>query len=134
MNIVLNFYNEFTGNSPLWVVTWFNFMMLIFGLSVPLSFSYKEARVILLGSFLGVAAMIFLYAFFGFTRILGLGHILFWTPTLIYMLTVRGRGTLGKTFLARWVFIAILVMGISLAFDVVDLLRWILGERDSIRL
>ena len=134
MEIFSQFYTEMTTHSPAWVLVWVNFMVAMLALAIPFSFTYKEARWILLGVVLGMFGTIGAYALFGFTRLLGLGHILFWGPTLIYIITVRGWKTYHKTLFSRWLILAALILGTSLAFDVVDLLRWILGERAPIRI
>lgn len=134
MEIFSQFYAEMTANSPAWVLIWVNAMVVVLAVAIPFSFSYKEARWILLGAVLGMIGTIVAYSLFGFTRLLGLGHILFWTPTLIYIITVRGWKTYHKTLFSRWMILAALVIGISLAFDFIDLLRWILGERAPIRI
>ena len=134
MEIFSQFYTEMTTNSPTWVLVWVNFMVGVLALAIPFSFSYREARWILLGVVCGMLGTIGAYSLFGYTRLLGLGHILFWSPTLIYIVTVRGWKTYHKTLFSRWLILAAFVLGISLAFDVVDLLRWILGERGAISL
>ena len=134
MELFSQFNAEMTANSPLWVEIWVNVMVAVLALAIPFSFARSEARWILLGTVLGMAGTIVAYSQFGFTRILGIGHILFWTPTLVYMLGLRGRRVGQHTLFGKWVFAAIFVMGASLAFDYVDLLRWLLGERDPIRL
>lgn len=134
MEIFSQFMTEMEANSPAWVIVWVNFMVAILAVAIPFSFSYREAKWILLGSVLGMIGTIVAYSLFGFTRLLGLGHIIFWTPTLIYIITVRGWKTYHKTLFSRWLVVAAIVIGISLAFDVIDLLRWILGDRGPIRL
>ncbi len=134
MEIFSQFNAEMQANSPGWVIVWVNFMVAVLALAIPFSFSYREARWILLGSVLGMIGTIVAYSMFGFTRLLGLGHIIFWTPTLIYIVTVRGWQTYAKTLFSRWLIVAAFVIGISLAFDVIDLLRWILGDRAPIRI
>jgi len=134
MEIFSQFMTEMQANSPTWVIVWVNFMVAILALAIPFSFSYREATWILLGSVLGMIGTIVAYSLFGFTRLLGLGHIIFWTPTLIYIITVRGWKTYSKTLFSRWLIVAAIVMGVSLMFDVIDLLRWILGDRALIRL
>ena len=134
MDLINQFFAEMTANSPRWVLIWVNVMVIILALAIPFSFSYREARWILLGSVLGMLGTVAAYGLFGFTRLMGLGHILFWTPTLIYIITVRGWKTYHKTLFSRWMILAAIIIGISLAFDVVDLLRWILGERAPIKI
>lgn len=134
MEIFSAFNAEMVANSPTWVVVWVNLMLGLLAPVVAFSFSHREARWMLLGILLGMAGTLVAYAVFGFTRLLGIGHILFWTPTLIYIITVRGRGYYEKTLFSKWMLLAAFVIGASLAFDVIDLLRWVLGERGPIRI
>jgi len=134
VEIFSQFAADMAANSPAWVKIWVNVMVAVLAIAIPFSFAHREARWMLLGIVLGMAGTLIAYSLFGFTRLLGLGHLIFWTPTLLYMLTVRGRGYHARTLFAKWILIAILVIGVSLAFDFVDLLRWILGERATIRL
>ena len=69
---------------PTWVYIWVMFMGFMFMLSIPFSFKNKQARLILLATLiLAPMIMMALYAKFGYERILGLGHIIAWTPILI---------------------------------------------------
>jgi hypothetical protein len=132
MDIMTQFNADMAAASPAWVGLWVNVMVLVLALSIPFSFVRKESRWILLGTILGMAGTIVAYSHFGFTRILGIGHILFWTPTLLYMLRQRQNWKVSSTWFGKWITLAALVMAISLAFDVTDLARWLLGERASL--
>lgn len=134
MELLSQFSSEFIANSPTWVVIWVYFMTAILALAIPFSFQYREARWILLGIVLGMIGTLVAYAAFGFTRLTGLGHIVFWSLTLIYMVTVRGRGHYEKTLFSKWILLAAFVIGASLMLDVIDALRWLLGERGPIRI
>ena len=134
MELLSQFSSEFIANSPTWVVIWVYFMTAILALAIPFSFQYREARWILLGIVLGIIGTLVAYAAFGFTRLTGLGHIVFWSLTLIYMVTVRGRGHYEKTLFSKWILLAAFVIGASLMLDVIDALRWLLGERGPIRI
>ncbi|MEM9181265.1 MAG: hypothetical protein AAGA89_16245, partial [Pseudomonadota bacterium] len=114
MDLFSQFFAEMTANSPRWVLIWVNVMVIVLALAIPFSFSYREARWILLGTVLGMLGTVAAYGMFGFTRLLGLGHILFWTPTLIYIITVRGWKTYHKTLFSRWMILAAIIIGISL--------------------
>lgn len=133
MDLLNQFSTEFTTNSPIWVVVWVYFMSAVLALVIPFSFPYREARWIFLGLVLGMIGTIAAFAWFGFTRLTGLGHIVFWTPTLIYMVTVRGRGDYEKTLFSKWLLLGAFIIGASLLLDVIDALRWLLGERGPIK-
>lgn len=129
MDIMNQFNADMVANSPAWVPVWVNAMVAVLALSIPFSFIRKEARWILLGTALGMAGTIVAYSQFGYSRILGIGHVLFWTPTLIYIWSIRERWNVGATWFGKWVVLAGLVMLISLVFDFADVARWLLGER-----
>ena len=74
-------------------------------------------------------SMLLLYHYFGYSRILGLSHIVFWTPAVVYLLKIRPTWRVRETWLGKWIVVTLAVMLISLAFDYVDLVRWLMGER-----
>ncbi len=60
-------------------------------------------------------------------RLLGLSHVLVWTPVLIYL----GRQWTSfdrRTLFGAWVTVLIVTNGISLAFDYVDVVRYFAGD------
>ncbi|MEP3345579.1 MAG: hypothetical protein ABJN34_12065 [Litoreibacter sp.] len=69
-----------------------------------------------------------LYGALGYVKLLGLPHIVFWTPLIFFLIVVWRKPDLPmipKVILST-------VMGvilISLVFDYVDLVRYILGDR-----
>ncbi len=74
--------------------------------------------------------MQWLYAQVGYVRLLGLPHVLIWTPLALYLwLRLRQGGLPRIPQIAAAVFLV--TMLISLAFDYVDVARWLLGERGS---
>ena len=131
MDIMNQFNADMVANSPAWVPVWVNAMVAVLALSIPFSSVRKEARWILLGTALGMAGTIVAYSQFGYSRILGIGHVLFWTPTLIYIWSIRERWNVGATWFGKWVVLAGLVMMVSLVFDFADVARWLLGERGA---
>lgn len=129
MDLMNGFMSEMKAG-PAWVFYWVNFMGLMFMLSVPFTFKNKQARVILLATLVAAPIiMMALYAKFGYERILGLGHILAWTPALYYLYKTRNswRGNTG--IVSKWLALTLVVMGISLVFDVADVIRYALGAR-----
>ena len=64
----------------------------------------------------------------GYVRLLGLPHILVWTPLAVYLYYRRQH--LSSPWQIRWaVTVFMLTIVVSLAFDYVDAVRYILGER-----
>lgn len=114
---------------PQWVSIWMNFLGPI-ALLTPILFLFRKNLIpaaILI--FLALPSTLLLYSYFGYERVLGLGHIAFWTPAIVYLFKIRPTWRVRETWLGKWIVFAILVMLVSLAFDYVDLARWLLGER-----
>ena len=94
----------------------------------PLFFLHHiEAQVVLGTILVSMALMTFLTSRFGFTRILGLGHIV-WIPMLVFLFMRLGdipsSGALGI-----WIRTLIVLNSISLVIDAVDVFRYIAGDR-----
>ncbi len=71
-----------------------------------------------------------LYDQIGYVRLLGIVHVILWTPLFFYLLRRAWRGEMGLWFrVVIWLFVVSL--GISLAFDYVDVVRYLLGQRES---
>jgi hypothetical protein len=61
---------------------------------------------------------------------LGIVHVVLWTPLVVYLWGRAKNGEITLPFrLVIWLFVATLV--VSLAFDYIDVARYLLGERDS---
>jgi len=132
MELFERFYQDVMTRSPEWVLIWLQVLVGTLSVSILFGLFRHEARAILFGTLMGMAMVIVIYGQFGFSRILGVGHILFWTPTLFYMISLQGTAAVAKTWFGRWLWLAIAVMGASLVLDYSDLIRYMLGERDVI--
>lgn len=114
---------------PQWVSIWMNILGPV-ALLTPILFLFRKNLIpaaILI--FLALPSTFLLYSYFGYERVLGLGHIAFWTPATVYLFKIRQTWRVRETWLGKWIVFAILIMLVSLAFDYVDLARWLLGER-----
>ena len=116
------------ARQPQWVQHWLDVMVVVLGvLSALFSFVRVEARWVLAGFLLGAAAMFGLYSQMGYSRLLGLGHVIFWTPVLVYLLRRRAHWRVKETWAGKWIVAAVMVLTVSLAFDYTDVIRWTLG-------
>ena len=88
---------------------------------------YREAQVVLAAMMLGGIIMEVIYAKLGFVRLLGVAHF-HWIPMLLWLYgrldTVRGYP--GMYY---WILTLFAVNGISLVVDVIDVGRYVAGER-----
>ncbi|WP_321488698.1 hypothetical protein [uncultured Hyphomonas sp.] len=118
------------AKQPQWVQHWLDVMVIVLGVfGAAFSFVRVEARWVLAGFLAGAATMLGLYSQIGYSRLLGLAHVIFWTPVLVYLLRRHAHWRVGATLSGKWIVLAVMILTISLAFDYTDVIRWILGER-----
>ncbi|MCA8901540.1 MAG: hypothetical protein KDA53_09835 [Hyphomonas sp.] len=130
MPALMEAWNADVAAQPQWVQVWMNVMVAVLALGgLAFSFVRVEARWVLASFVAGAAGLFFIYSQMGYVRLLGLGHVLFWTPALVYLLRRRDTWRVRETWSGKWIAIAAAVMTISLAFDYADVIRWGLGER-----
>ena len=113
-----------------WIM-WMNVTVLaalvIFALNRP---TRMTALVLLVANVAMVAFMTWLYNRVGLVRLLGLPHLIFWTPLVVWFVLQLRRGDLPRQPMTAMVILTI-TLSISLIFDAVDVARWLLGERSS---
>ena len=99
-------------------------------LVVPMFFLQRwEARVVLGTILASLALMTFLAGRYGFTRILGLGHIL-WVPMLAFLVARLGDIPDNDAF-GIWIRAVIVLNSLSLVIDAIDAIRYIAGDREE---
>jgi hypothetical protein len=123
---------EAVATQPAWIGHWIQW--LIFGafiLPLTLTFWRKTrlaALLALLTGMLGAIGTGWIYENMGYVKLLGLPHIILWTPFAIYLRALMRHGNLPK--LARLVvFVVLATILVSLAFDYADVIRYALGDR-----
>jgi hypothetical protein len=79
-------------------------------------------------SFVAAAAfMNWLYFEFGYVRLLGLAHLLFWTPAYLWVaLTSRRLGA--ADLFGKYLILYLIIAGISLLLDAADVVRYLIGN------
>ena len=126
MNAFIKF-NKRLLNLPLRVKLWMG-LMVIFNMIIPLFFLDRlEAQVVLAAIVASMMLMTFITGLTGFTRLLGLGHI-FWVP-LLYFLWMSLDQIPADGVFGLWVRALMVINAISLVIDVVDVFRYLAGER-----
>ena len=128
MHAFIKFNKGMLGMPVLWQV-WVA-VLLVANLIVPMFFLQRlEAQVVLGALLVSMALMTFLTSRFGFTRILGLGHIP-WVPLLAF-LVARLADIPDDAAFGIWIRAIIVLNGISLVIDAIDLARYIAGDREE---
>ncbi|WP_300376412.1 hypothetical protein [Henriciella sp.] len=129
MNGVFSSFMADAGAQPDWVVTWMSFMVAVLALSVPFALVRREALAVALVMAVTIPVVLWMYTIFGYSRILGLSHVILWTPLVVWLLSRRQHWFAGAPLSGTWVALCTLVLIISLGFDYTDTIRWLLGER-----
>ncbi len=109
---------------------WRLWLLVLVGLNavVPFFFLDRLEAQLVLGAFLtSMVLFSILTSRFGFTRVLGLGHVA-WIPLLIFLST-RLDAVPGGEFFRIWMLALIALNGISLVIDTVDVVRYVFGAR-----
>jgi len=89
-----------------------------------------DAGIVLLVNIAMLVGMAWVYELMGYVRLLGIVHVILWTPLLIYLVIRAKNGEMPLLCrLVIWMFAA--TLAVSLVFDYTDVARYLLGERDS---
>ncbi len=128
-------FEEAIATQPVWVQMWLNWMgLVIVGTFIGLLFSKgtrRDAAVIFVTTILVYFAMTWLYRQVGFVRLLGIIHVIVWTPLVYYLWKRLESPLITKPFRGLiWVFLATIT--VSLIIDYIDVARYILGEKASL--
>lgn len=87
---------------------------------------HREAQVVLIAMMLGGMIMAVVYAKLGFVRLLGVGHF-HWLPMLVWL---YGRLDGAGPAFYYWILALLAFNGASLVIDIVDVGRYLAGERE----
>lgn len=126
MSIMLQFTRHVLGMPVFWQI-WI-FVLFMTNMAGVFFLPRVEAWVVLGALGIGAVLQMTLFARFGFVRLLGLGHF-HWFAMLAWL-----YGRLGlisdEGALDDWVLAVIVLCGLSLLIDVVDVARYVRGERE----
>ena len=117
-----------------WIRIWFYWLgFAIVATPAILAFSKttrRDALIVLVINISVFVSMGWLFRQIGYVRLLGIVHVILWTPLFIYLLSRAKNGNMTFPFrLVIWLFVV--TLAVSLAFDYVDVVRYLLGERAS---
>ena len=124
--------NEAIALQPTWVWLWVNW--LFFGAFIlPIALLiWRQSRlagvVAVAASVLAGFGVFWLYGQMGYVKLLGLPHIVIWTPLAIWLLAQMRRADM-PVWPKRIMAVVLATLLISLVFDYVDAARYFMGER-----
>ncbi len=121
---------SFTGGIQIWFY-WLG--LAIVATPVLLAFSKatrRDAVIVLLTNVLVISSMGWMYRQMGYVRLLGIVHVFLWTPLVVYLWRRAMNSEVTLPFrIIIWYFVGTLL--VSLAFDYIDVVRYLLGDHAS---
>lgn len=119
-----------SGWQTVWLY-WMSFAIIVTPLVLVFSkATRRDAAIVLLTNIAMLVGMSWVYDQMGYVRLLGLVHVILWTPLLVYLFLRAKDGDMPLLCrLVIWMFAA--TLAVSLVFDYTDVARYLLGERDS---
>ena len=112
------------------VKIWLLLLVAVNGVAPLFFLDRVEAQAMFAAMMIGAMLMSLLTARFGFTRILGLGHIL-WIPLLGWLAFRLGQSSADDVF-GLWVRGVMVVNTLSLVLDAADVIRYAAGNRKEV--
>ena len=118
------------GPQTVWLY-WMSFAIAITPLVLVFSKATRlDALIVFLTNLAMFVGMAWIYDQMGYVRMMGIVHVILWTPLLIYLFLRAKNGEMPLLCrLVMWMFVA--TLAVSLAFDYTDVVRYLLGERES---
>jgi hypothetical protein len=119
-----------SGWQTVWLY-WMSFAIIVTPLVLVFSkATRRDAVIVLLTNIAMLVGMGWVYEQMGYVRLLGIVHVILWTPLFVYLFLRAKNGEMPLLCrLVIWMFVA--TLAVSLVFDYTDVARYLLGERDS---
>lgn len=119
-----------------WVQVWLVLLHALFVAALAFV-EYPSARWILIGWLASMPLIgVFMVVQRGLTRLLAVAHLIPWTPLWVYLVLRLTTDVAGPRVAAAqepalfgYLVAMVVALGVCLAFDVIDTIRWIRGER-----
>jgi hypothetical protein len=123
------------ATQPLWVQYWL--YILVFSIvALPIALLiWKQTRltavITIAASVIAGLGVSWIYDRLGYVKLLGLPHIILWTP-LVWYLWQQTKRTDMPIWPRRIMMVIMAMFVLSLVFDYVDVARYVLGERTPV--
>lgn len=120
---------------PSWVQVWMDTIGLVLIVSVVVLLIGRSTRMLglylLVSTLLSFVILVWMHSQMGMVRLLGISHIVLWTPMVIYIWHRLKTDPPGR-FYAAVMGILMVVIFVALVFDYYDTTRFIMGQRAPI--
>ncbi len=111
---------------PVWLQLWVGWLIVVNSLSLAFLRSL-EGRVTLIVWLCNGVSMMVAFGLIGWSRGLGIPHVIWWTPLLPWLF-MRLRSGLPQGRLRTWIVAVLASDGASLVIDYVDVVRYLTGN------
>ena len=126
---------EAMGTEPAWLQAWVVVLGAVHLPAVAFVVGREAGRwrvrpepiSVLVGFAATALGMDWLYGQVGYVRLLGLAHLIGWTPAYVWVLS-RRRTIGGGSLFSKWVSGYLIIAGTSLVIDLVDVVRYLFGD------
>lgn len=121
---------NFTKTMMIMPIQWQIWLGALVGVNIvaPLFFIHTiEAQVVLVMGIGGLVIMSVIFSMKGFVRLMGIGHI-GWLP-LVFWLGTKLEHVPADSAFGYWIIAVIVLDSLSLFIDIIDVLRYVKGER-----
>ena len=126
---------EAMATEPLWLRSWIQVLIAVNLSSVLFVVGRENGRwkirrepfAIVIGFVTAAILMGRLYDSIGYVRLLGLAHLLCWGPVWLWILS-RRRSYPWPSLFGGYIHIYLLIAGVSLVIDVIDVVRFLFGD------
>lgn len=112
-------------SEPLWLQAWVYWMMVLNSAAL-LFLRYPQGKAVLAAWVGNIITMSILFEMVGYVRLLGLSHVIWWTPLVIYLF--RSRASFPAGLAATWLWVLLITNSASLVVDYIDVLRYLMGD------
>lgn len=125
-------FDEIIALQPAWLGIWLNWLFFGAFILPSVLLIWKQTRltavITVISSVLAGMGVMWMFGQLGYVKLLGLPHIIFWGPLSLYLYAQIRRQDV-PVWPKRVLVVILVTIIVSLAFDVVDVARYLLGER-----
>jgi len=127
--------NEAIFSEPLWLQAWVMLLVIANIGAIPFAptkennaWKLRSECVAIIVSFVVAAILMdWMYNTFGYVRLLGMAHLVAWTPAFVYVLMRRKQLGMSTAF-GKYVHFYLVIAGLSLVIDLLDVVRYLVGD------
>lgn len=96
---------------------------------MPFTLYYWDSMVMLVAALISGIFMDWLFDQYGYTRILGLAHVVFWTPAVAFLIWRLKSGAVAlRSVFGLYLVVLVATNSASLIIDAIDVIRYLAGD------